>query len=304
MAVRKLDVENDLIFDLGLHMGEDTALYLSKGFRVVAIEANPDLCSSAEQRFRGAIHDRRLTIVNKAIARQPGVATFYRNLDKSVWGTIDREWAERNDRFGTRTESLSVGATTMPDLLREFGVPYYLKVDIEGLDITAVEGLATIASRPRYVSIESDKDSFKALRREIQTFTDLGYEWFKVVNQRYVQKQIPPHPALEGKFSDHKLEEGSSGLFGEEAPGKWLTAEQTIEAYKPIFLRYAMTGDERFIRNRPIRRLLKELGFRADWYDTHAKLGARHQLLRRGRVALRPPQSVGAAVGHGADLLG
>jgi len=266
-------MNNDLIFDVGLHVGQDTAFYLSKGFRVVAIEANPDLCELAEKRFESAIRDQCLTIVNKAIAREPGSMTFYRNLDSSFWGTIDPEWADRNIRLGTRNESITVEATTMPELLRQFGVPYYLKIDIEGLDMVALEGLRTTASRPRYVSIESDKDSFKALRREIKTFVELGYNRFKIVDQSRVLKQTPRDPPLEGKFVNHNFELGASGLFGEEAPGKWLTAEQTIEAYRPIFLRYALTGDERLVRNAVIRRALKYLGFRAAWYDTHAKIG-------------------------------
>ncbi len=31
----------DLIYDVGFHHGEDTAVYLRKGFRVVAFEAHP-----------------------------------------------------------------------------------------------------------------------------------------------------------------------------------------------------------------------------------------------------------------------
>ena len=33
----------DLIYDVGMHNGSDTAYYLHKGFRVLAIEANPVL---------------------------------------------------------------------------------------------------------------------------------------------------------------------------------------------------------------------------------------------------------------------
>ena len=35
-------VEN-LVFDIGLNRGQDTANYLAKGYNVVAVEANPEL---------------------------------------------------------------------------------------------------------------------------------------------------------------------------------------------------------------------------------------------------------------------
>ncbi len=34
---------NDLVYDIGMNNGDDTAYYLSLGFRTVAIEANPEL---------------------------------------------------------------------------------------------------------------------------------------------------------------------------------------------------------------------------------------------------------------------
>ena len=33
----------NLIYDVGAHLGEDSQHYLAKGFKVVAVEANPDL---------------------------------------------------------------------------------------------------------------------------------------------------------------------------------------------------------------------------------------------------------------------
>ncbi len=150
-------------------------------------------------------------------------------------------------------------------------MPYYLKIDIEGTDLLAIEGLSDFADRPKYLSIESDKESFRALRREISLMTSLGYNQFNIVNQPNVVRQRPPASPKEGRYASHQFEEGSSGLFGEELPGPWLTADETIEAYRPIFLRYALCGDDPFVRSRLVRSLLSRIGFRAEWYDTHAR---------------------------------
>ena len=40
-------MDANLIFDLGMHRGEDTELYLKKGFRVVAVDADAELCEQA-----------------------------------------------------------------------------------------------------------------------------------------------------------------------------------------------------------------------------------------------------------------
>jgi len=41
----------NLIYDIGMNNGDDTAYYLQRGFRVIAVEANPALVSQAIQRF-------------------------------------------------------------------------------------------------------------------------------------------------------------------------------------------------------------------------------------------------------------
>ena len=44
-----------LIYDVGMHNGDDTAYSLHKGFHVVAIEANPTLAQAGEKCFADAV---------------------------------------------------------------------------------------------------------------------------------------------------------------------------------------------------------------------------------------------------------
>ncbi len=43
---------SNLIYDVGMNNGDDTAYYLEQGFRVVGIEANPDLAGHCRKRFQ------------------------------------------------------------------------------------------------------------------------------------------------------------------------------------------------------------------------------------------------------------
>ncbi len=47
--------------------------------------------------------------------------------------------------------------------LERYGVPHYLKIDIEGMDTECLKALLPFDVRPDYVSIESDKLSFDKL---------------------------------------------------------------------------------------------------------------------------------------------
>jgi hypothetical protein len=66
----------DLIYDIGMNNADDTAHYLSLGFRTVAIEANPELVEQAKVRFGREIASGRLIILNIGIADGRGSFRF------------------------------------------------------------------------------------------------------------------------------------------------------------------------------------------------------------------------------------
>jgi len=264
---------NDLIFDVGMYLGEDTEFYLKKGFRVVGVEADPANCAAVAQRLGDDVASGRLIIVNAAVDKQPGRIPFYRNLDIAVWATAELDWVDRSISLGTRVERIEVDAVHMERLLAAYGIPYYMKVDIEGRDMLCVEALRNFRDQPKYLSSESSKTALADVRTEIELMTALGYRDFKVVPQHAVSKQVPPNPSREGRYLDWRFPFGASGLFGEEAPGKWLDAEGAIRAYRPIFRAYRLVGDKPLIRSARVRKWLKRLGLETGWHDTHARLG-------------------------------
>jgi len=266
-------MQQDLIFDLGMHDGSDTDFYLRKGFRVVAVEANAELIEAAKLRFADAISEKRLALVNKAVADACGVVKFYRSTN-TLWSTVNERNSALSARKGAWTIETEVEATTSSELLREFGVPYYMKIDIEGMDLVALAGLAEIRERPRFISIESARRDLQDVRAELEAFGALGYDRFKVVAQHKVHLQKEPVPAREGMAAGTPVRE-SSGLFGEDLPGRWLTQEEAVDAYRRPLLNHYLTGSSALIKNRWLRAALKRAGFRAGWYDTHGKLADR-----------------------------
>jgi hypothetical protein len=191
----------------------------------------------------------------------------------SSWGTADPSWSKRDERKGAKSIEVTVDGVTFCEILRRFGVPYYLKVDIEGADILCLRGLKDVRGRPRYVSVEAERSSWKRLFQEMALFKELGYSKFKVVQQSDVPHQSCPMPAREGIYVKHRFEAGSSGLFGNEIPGSWLGERQALMAYRRIFLRSRLFGEEGLLqRSRVGRSLVERMKLRVGWYDTHASL--------------------------------
>src|SRR5262245_33534071 len=124
--------DSRLIADLGMNNGDDAGFYLRKGFHVVALEANPTLCRAAADRFSKETAAGKLAIVNAAIWDRSGEVTFHVNLDNDHWSSIETGWASRDN---SRMQPITVRSMTLGDLFAEHGVPYYLKIDVEGVDL-------------------------------------------------------------------------------------------------------------------------------------------------------------------------
>jgi FkbM family methyltransferase len=265
-------MQTDLIYDVGFHSGEDTEFYLAKGFKVVAIEAHPGLYQKGKEKFARAIDARQLTLLNLAVAETSGPISFFES-DNDVWGSIRRDAAQRNERLGAGYREINVEGRRFGEILRQYGVPYYVKVDIEGADLLCLKALAEFDDRPKYVSIEAEVDVLSGIRHEISALSDLGYARFKIVRQGHVPQQSCPSPAREGNYVQYKFPHGSSGMFGEEAPGEWLDSRRAIEVYRKIVRVQRMFGDKGWVRRLPLSgKIINFLQPDVSWYDTHASL--------------------------------
>lgn len=280
---------SDLIYDIGAHRGEDAEFYLRKGFRVVAIEADPDLALACRRRLQSYIDEGRLTIIEGAIVEPSTLAAgqrtvrFYKNDANPVWGTVRAEWAERNERLGALSRPIDVPVLDLDDVLRTHGVPRYMKIDIEGVDMVCVRALGRFRARPDFVSLESDKTSYASVAREIEELSALGYDAFQAVEQSAVPEQVPPSPAREGVHVAHRFSEGESGLFGEELPGRWRSRGAVLRQFRAIRLGYYLLGDDGVMNRWRFRgygrlrslaaRLLRHFteGEVSGWHDVHAR---------------------------------
>lgn len=282
----------DLIYDVGLHRGEDTDFYLRKGFRVVAFEANPENAEFCRLRFVEALQSGQLTLIAGAIVDRPAGSfpervAFYRNLERSTWGTVRRDWAESKALRGAPSTSIEVEAVDFGAVLERYGIPHYLKLDVEGCEETCLAALRRFRERPDYISLESEHSSFLHIRREIDLLKELGYDGFQIVDQlELAERQAPPFPPREGGFVPQRFETGSTGLFGAELPGTWRSRRHSLRRYRTLRAGWVLAGDGGVIRRSSVRGIwrLESLVRRAirwlagialsGWYDTHARHGS------------------------------
>lgn len=199
-------MQKNLIYDIGMHSGVDAARYLSMGYKVVGVEANPILADRCRSSFADEIRSGQLVVENIGINQEGGELLFYRNLGCDEWSSFVPDLGKRGGNFDT----LMVNCITIRDLLAKYGVPYFMKIDVEGIDEHVAIAVGKELTKPAYISIEDcGIQSMFAMR-------DSGVESYKFVNQPEAQKTFG---------------QSSSGPFGEEIDGPWLTDHEAFAFY-------------------------------------------------------------------------
>ena len=269
-----------LVYDVGMHRGEDTEFYLRRGFNVVGVEANPQLVEMLREKFRSEIDSGQVTIIDKAIGSRRGSARFFMH-SLSIWGTFSQAFADRNARRNdANVWEIEVECVRFEDILREYGVPYYLKIDIEGSEFLCLDALRDFPQRPHYVSIESCASSpgcsFLDTLKELQKLRALGYKRFKYVDQITIPDR-KDHLTGEGESLDYIFPEFSSGPFGKDLHRPWqsyIASTVTGLALRSIDDLCGHSGRlyGRF-GTQWLRYMRTRLTSRSDhWYDLHASL--------------------------------
>jgi FkbM family methyltransferase len=245
------EVDEGLIYDVGMHIATDSAYYLRRGFRVVAVEANPMLVEDARRRFASEIAAGRLTVVGVGIAEHPGEATFWVCDDWTAWSSFDREVASRN---GNRHHAVAVEQRPLLDIFTQYGMPYYCKVDIEGHDRYCLDGLRP-DFRPRFVSVELSEYPFFERLREV------GFDRFKLVHQLSFSPPSARWHAVRSLAVGARLQAGlerargfargallhdgwyfrigSSGPLPFKSPGGWMDYEDAVALHAYMLRQFA-----------------------------------------------------------------
>jgi len=132
----------DLVFDVGANVGRKSEIFLALNARVVAFEPQPDCYEELQARCG---YSSRFKAVRSALGSEEGTLPLYIR-EHSGASSLVSDWQQRDVLSTTKVQ-----VKTLDAAINEYGLPKYIKIDVEGYEIEVLRGLTQL---PDIISFE------------------------------------------------------------------------------------------------------------------------------------------------------
>lgn len=132
--------KNDLCYDVGANIGNRITPLLQIGANVIAIEPQESCLKILSFKF-----GNRIKIVTKGLCEKQCIRKFHISNANTI-SSFSEEWINlvKNNRFKENKwdKTVDIEMTTLDNLIEEYGIPIYIKIDVEGYELEVLKGLS------------------------------------------------------------------------------------------------------------------------------------------------------------------
>lgn len=137
--------KDDLVFDIGANVGDYTDAFLHLGARVCAVEPHPFCVQELKSLYS---NNPQLIIIDSALGAAEGKGKMYLGEQgMHNVSTLSEEYKNKaKQQSGIKragwNSQLTVSIKTFDQLITEYGIPKFCKIDVEGFEYEVLKGLS------------------------------------------------------------------------------------------------------------------------------------------------------------------
>jgi FkbM family methyltransferase len=135
--------ENFLVFDVGCNIGNKSAEYLNYKTKVVGFEPQPNCFNQLNERFKD---EDNIVIEPIGLDNVKGETYIYEASHNTI-SSMSEEFIEivKKERFKDYNwgNKILIKVDTLDNMIKKYGTPNYIKIDVEGYELNVLKGLTT-----------------------------------------------------------------------------------------------------------------------------------------------------------------
>jgi len=169
----------DVAFDIGAHVGNRTRGLAALGCRVIAVEPQPDFARLLRLLFG---RSPQVEIVEAAIGARAGKASLSISERTPTVTTVAADWREARSHEpefdGVHwNRSLVVETTTLDLLIARWGMPSFVKIDVEGGEPAVLAGLTRAVPALSFEYVPSAPGEVRACVERVSALGSYLFNW-------------------------------------------------------------------------------------------------------------------------------
>ena len=176
---RQLVSPGDLVFDLGAHAGNRTRALAALGCRVVAVEPQPDFARLLRTLFA---RSPGVAVIEAAVCEEPGRASLSISERTPTVTTLATGWrdtrGQQSDFSGVQwNRQVDIETTTLDALIERFGIPTFVKIDVEGSEPSVLAGLSQPVRALSFEYLPRATEYVQACVSRLSTLGQYQFNW-------------------------------------------------------------------------------------------------------------------------------
>lgn len=198
-----------LLFDIGANRGDATVAGLNKGYKVIALEPAPKIYKQLVSSF---IYNSNVVPLKLAVSDGDNERVEFYEADEDGLSTLNKDWLTDSTMpyAGKPFRTISANTITMDTLVKLYGTPDLIKVDVEGAEWVVFKGMTqnygtlafewtnvTVGEHQAQLSYLESIGYTEAAPQFIVNHLDAPEEWFPIQGFRLDDWIIKHFPAWE-----------------------------------------------------------------------------------------------------------
>jgi FkbM family methyltransferase len=205
--------KDDTVFDVGANVGQRTQLFAELARRVIAVEPQPLCLKHLRSRFR---FNRNVIIENLALSDREGEATMCLS-DSHTISSMSRKFInvmkEHTFRDSRWDKEITVPTNTLDHLIEVYGVPKFVKIDVEGFEINVLKGLTVPVP---FISFEFTPELMEEARACVERIREVSADYrFNYCLGEDLNFVLPEHADYSTFMNVILPGMGAKGTFGD-----------------------------------------------------------------------------------------